>query len=119
MLGETYKKNIKNIKEQYPNAVFVDVTSTSNSPLSPSMRLSSALRLGKITWDQFKLDFTEEIEMEVKKRKMLEIAKDAVDKDVFLLCCEASPKQCHRSILIEVIEQLAEKSGIAVKIIGR
>ena len=51
MLGETYKRNIKIVREQDPNAVFVDVTRTSNSPLSPSWNLLNDYKHTVITWN--------------------------------------------------------------------
>lgn len=118
MLKETYKKNIPKIRAEYPSAKFIDVTPTSNSPLSPSPELGSDYRFKKITWDEFVVRFKEEMSSPAAKAEMLKIAKQAVNEEVYLLCYDkAQGQDCHRFILMDIIEELAKANNIPLEIV--
>lgn len=119
MLKETYKKNIPKIRAEYPSAKFIDVTPTSNSPLSPSPELMSDYRNDKITWDEYTERFKEEMNTPTIEALLLDIAKQAINEDVYLLCYDKAQKahDCHRFILMDIIEELAKANNIPVKIV--
>lgn len=115
MLCESYKRNIQKIREVNPNMKVIDVTPTSNSPLSPSRKLASDFRGNKITWEEYTERFRKEMNNPVIESMLLDIAKQAVTEDVYLICYEARG-HCHRFILLELIKELAAKNNIPVKI---
>ena len=116
MLHESYKRNIKKLREVNPNIKTIDVTPTSNSPLSPSPELGSDYRFKKITWDEFVVIFKEEMNTPTVKALLLGIAKQAVNEEVYLVCYD-NTQNCHRFILMDIIEELANKNNIPVKIV--
>jgi uncharacterized protein YeaO (DUF488 family) len=115
MLRESYKRKIKEIREVNPKMKVIDVTPTSNSPLSPSPELMSDFRSNRITWDEFKERFIKEMNTPTIEATLLDIARQAVNEDIYLICYEARG-HCHRTILLDLIEELAVKNKIPVKI---
>jgi uncharacterized protein YeaO (DUF488 family) len=115
LLSETYKRNIKNIKstDLDPQVKFIDVTRTSNSSLSPSWDLIGAVKKGKITWEEYSDKFRAELVKRKVESELIEIAKQAINHNVYLVCFEKG-KECHRFILLDMIKQLAEREGIPV-----
>jgi uncharacterized protein YeaO (DUF488 family) len=116
MLGETYKRNIRNIREKDPGAVFIDVTRTSNSPLSPSWSLLNDYKQKKITWNEYVSRFKADMNNLDVTDELRDIAKQSLTKNVYLVCFENS-NECHRFILISMILELAKKEKIPVKLI--
>jgi uncharacterized protein YeaO (DUF488 family) len=123
MLGETYKRNIAIIREQDPNAVFIDVTRTSNSPLSPSWSLLNDYKHKKITWNEYVSRFKKEMGNREILDELRDIAIQSTKKgasgkeiNVYLVCYENS-KECHRFILLDMIADLAKKEKIPVEFI--
>lgn len=116
MLRESYKRNIKKLREANPNVKVIDVAVSSNSPLSPSIELASDYRFKKITRDEFVGRFKEEMSSSAAKAEMLKIAKQAVNEEVYLVCND-NKQDCHRFILMDMIEELANKNDIPVKIV--
>lgn len=118
MLRETYKRNIPKVRDVFPSAKFVDVTPTSNSPLSPSPELMSDYRNNKITWDEFTERFKKEMNTPTIEALLLDIAKQAINEEVYLLCYDKT-QNCHRIILLDLIKELAAKNNIPVKIVKK
>ncbi len=118
MLLETYKRKIKDIRQVNPNMKVIDVAPPSNSPLSPSIELASDYRLKKITWDEFKERFKREMDTPTIETILLDIAKQAANEDVYLVCYD-NKQNCHRFILMDMIEELATKNNIPVKIVKK
>lgn len=116
MLYESYKRKIKELRQLNPNMKVVDVTPTSNSPLSPSPELMSDFRNSKITWEEFSTKFKDEMNNSVIEAMLLDIAKQAVNEDVYLICYEANSSKCHRSILLNLIKDIAAKNNVNVKV---
>jgi uncharacterized protein YeaO (DUF488 family) len=116
MLGETYKRNIAVIREQDPDAVFIDVTRTSNSPLSPSWSVLNDYKHKKITWAEYVSQFKKEMGHREVIDQLRDIATQSLSKNVYLVCYENS-KECHRFILLDMIIDLAKKEKILIELI--
>lgn len=116
MLKETYKRNIPKIRDSFPSAKFIDVAPPSNSLLSPSPELMSDYRNDKITWDEFKERFKKEMDTPTVEAMLLDIARKAANEDMYLVCYDKA-HDCHRFILMDIIEELANKNNILVKIV--
>ena len=115
MLHESYKRNIRKLREINPNIKVIDVTPTSNSPLSPSPELMFDYRNSSITWEDYIERFKKEMNTPTIEAMLLDIAQQAVKEEVYLICYEARGN-CHRFILMDLIEELATKYDIPVKI---
>lgn len=116
MLRETYKRKIKDIRQVNPNMKVKDVAPSSNSPLSPSIELLREYKSNSISWDTYVSRFKEEMNSPVAKAEMLKVAKLAIDQDIYLVCND-NKQDCHRFILIDMIEELAKANNIPVKIV--
>ncbi|MHA1585006.1 MAG: DUF488 family protein, N3 subclade [Promethearchaeota archaeon] len=78
-----------------------------SSVLSPSPLLLREYQQNKIDFGMFALKFEAEIFKSWKAVKRLKFLKDlSRTTQIFLVCCEKSPKFCHRSILKYFIERL-------------
>jgi uncharacterized protein YeaO (DUF488 family) len=115
MLKQAYKRQLKEIKKEDPNAHYIDVTRTANSPLSPSWDLQSDLKKERIDWDTYVKKFKDEMITKSVTQILLDIAREASKKNVYLVCFEDS-KFCHRFILMDMIEDLAKKEKISLEI---
>lgn len=116
MLSETYKRNVAEVRKDDPNAFFIDVTRTSNSPLSPSWGMLNDYKKGNITWNTYVTRFREEMQSRGITNQLREIALLSQKKNVYLVCYEASG-ECHRFILLDMIEELAKKEGIDIEVV--
>lgn len=115
MLHESYKRNIRELRKINPNIKVIDVTPTSNSPLSPSPELMSAHRNGNITWEVFTEKFRNEMNTPTIEGMLLDIANQAAKAEVYLICYEARGN-CHRFILLDLVEEIAVKNKIPLEI---
>lgn len=116
MLGETYKRNISVIRQQDPDAVFIDVTRTSNSPLSPSWSLLDDYKHKKITWNEYVSRFKKEMGIREISEQLRDIATQSLKKNVYLVCYENN-KECHRFLLLDMIVDLSKKEKIPIELI--
>ena len=92
-------------KSRDPNAKYYIITRTVNSLLSPSRMLLNIYKNGFISWEKYKeLLVKELLENPRAVQKMREIKKEALTKDVYLVCYEKDASQCHRSIVKDLIE---------------
>lgn len=103
MLKESYLANMKNLPK---DSIKILVTRTAKSLLSPSWVLLNDYKSGKIDWDEYVNRFKEEMNTNVHKGMMREIKKLAEKKDVYLICYEAPGKNCHRYILMDMIDNI-------------
>ncbi len=118
MLGETYKRNIAKVKAQETGPVkFIDVTRVNNSPLGPSWQLLNDYKKGNINWKQYTERFINQMNTPLIEAILLNIAKESLEQNVYLVCYEGPGKHCHRYILIELIVNIANKHGIPVQLI--
>jgi hypothetical protein len=113
MLSETFKKNMATVRSKDPNVKFIDVTRTSNSPLSPSWDMYNDYKYGRITWDEYVTIFKEEMKEREIESTLRDIAIMSLKKNVYLVCYETT-KHCHRFILLDMIAELAENEAIPV-----
>lgn len=104
MLKESYLANMKNLPE---DAVKILVTRTTGHVLSPSWRLLSDYKHGKISWDEYTKRFRQEMNNDECIAAMRKIKWMSKEKDIFLLCYEKS-YPCHRFLLIDMINKLDE-----------
>ncbi len=103
MLKESYLSNMKNLPK---NSIKIVVTRTARSLLSPSWTLLNDYKNGKIDWEGYTKRFKEEMDTNIHRNMMREIKKLAMIKDVYLICFEAPGKNCHRYILMEMINNI-------------
>ncbi|WP_440944825.1 DUF488 family protein, N3 subclade [Methanosarcina sp. T3] len=62
--------------------------------------------------------FKEEMNTPTIEAFLLDIAKQAVNEEVYLLCNDKAQEQhCHRFILMDIIEELAKVNNIPLKIV--
>ena len=95
---------MKNLPE---DAVPIVVTRTSWSPLAPSLELLNDYKENRISWCQYEERYREEmLNSDEAIEEMKQIFKLSCIKDVYLICYEKPPKNCHRHILIDLINEL-------------
>lgn len=97
-----YMAVMDKFKDKYPKAHFEVITRTSGSPLSPSRRLLN-LR-GGMSLHEYK----KRVKIEILKRaaaikRMSELLEIAKKRDVFLVCYEKNPNNCHRSLVLDML----------------
>lgn len=116
MLRQTYKAIVSQTKACYPNAIFLDVTRSKKSILSPSWNLLNDYKAGLIDWVGYTERFNREMERPKALREMLRVAKEAQQKDIFLVCFEGplNEYKCHRFILLDLIAKIAIEHGINI-----
>lgn len=104
MIFETYLANIKNVPK---GALRVRVCRPSH--LGPSAELLKGWKDGKITWEEYRQRYIEQIMSDnVAINDIFTIADTAKRKDVYIYCYEKSPEHCHRSILLQAIRHMIE-----------
>jgi uncharacterized protein YeaO (DUF488 family) len=74
--------------------------------LAPSLTLLDDYKQYKINWDEFKARFYEEMNNTISIKSMKEIKEMSKDKDIYLVCWEGPGKNCHRFILIDIINNM-------------
>ncbi len=103
MLKESYLANMKNLPK---DSIKIIVTRTEKSLLSPSWVLLNDYKSGKIDWEGYTKRFKQEMDSNIHRNMMREIKKLSMTKDVYLICFEAPGKNCHRHILMEMINNV-------------
>lgn len=107
MLKETYLAKLHQMRKVYPNALFMVVTATAKHILAPPWDLVNIRK--EIPWEEYRARYLAHIQRNpVALRELRRIKHLAESKDVFLVCYERNPKRCHRSILIEMINNLED-----------
>jgi uncharacterized protein YeaO (DUF488 family) len=110
MLKETYVANVKNMRQLYPNAIFIAVTrgsprfkyDTWDTCLAPSEQLKNDFKRGVISWDEYVPRFLKEMENSISKNSIGRVKELSLERDVFLVCFEKG-KECHRFLLLDMI----------------
>lgn len=105
MLKETYLAIKKNVPK---DAIPIVVTRTAGSILSPSWILLNDYKEQRITWEQYKERFHNEMDNEPCRAYMKKIKLLAKERDVYLICYEKPPKPCHCFLLLEMINNMEE-----------
>ncbi|MHA1229226.1 MAG: DUF488 domain-containing protein [Candidatus Helarchaeota archaeon] len=78
-----------------------------NSILAPSWELLRKAKNEAMSFEEYRKLFIKEIsENKDAIDKLFEIRETAKKRDVYLICYEKDSSKCHRSILIEIIENL-------------
>ena len=131
-VGETYLAVLKTMRVAYPDAKFIAVTGTAHSPLAPSKQLlvdfqrektriagvfnppvsPSSPMVHNRAWDAVRYEerFRRQIQGDPKAQSLLrKIGERSKTEKIFLVCYESPPKNCHRFILLELINEMAEK----------
>jgi len=107
VLKETYLAILSKMREKHPDAYFIVVTRTAASPLSPSWELLNKAKADKWGFKKYREYFISEIESNRTAREAMKYIKEISKRqDVYLVCYEKDAKKCHRSILIEMINEL-------------
>ena len=136
MLSQAYYHIASKVKQKYPDAVFYAVSRWKfryikaeewNSTyiwlkeLAPSVEVLNDYKDSKKTksdWDLYRLRYLEEMNNASAKEAMLKITREAASKPVFLFC-HCGPKegkQCHRFLLLDLINNAAQEAGIDIEI---
>lgn len=105
MLKESYLANMKNLPK---NVVKIVVTRSAGHMLSPSKTLLYSYKKGDMAWDEYVKTFYREMDNPACVAIMRAIKKIAETQDVYLLCYELPGKNCHRHLLIDMINKLDE-----------
>lgn len=103
MLKESYLANMKNLPK---DSIKIVVTRSAGHMLSPSRALLWDYKKGKIDWAEYVKTFYREMDNPACVAIMREIKKLSVTNDVYLLCYEAPGKNCHRYLLIDMIDKI-------------
>ncbi len=103
MLKESYLANMKNLPK---DSIKIVVTRSAGNLLSPSWALLNAYKKGDIDWEGYTKRFKEEMDSNIHRNMMKEIKKLAETRDVYLICYEPPGKNCHRYILMEMINNV-------------
>lgn len=106
MLKESYLANMKNLPK---DSIKIVVTRSARHMLSPSKTLLFGYKSGKVDWTEYVKTFTREMDNPACVAVMREIKKLAETNDVFLICYEAPGKNCHRYLLMYMINKLDGK----------
>ena len=109
MLKETYYNQYKGWGTIIPeDATQLNVMRSNGSILSPSYELLNDWKDKKISWDNYTKRFIEEIQSNPEALQLMKDIKElSKEQDVYLICaCHNKKKQCHRFILIEMINNL-------------
>jgi uncharacterized protein YeaO (DUF488 family) len=110
---------LKETKEKNKEAIFI-IVSRSKPPklqkglydywyraLAPNQSLFQDYKHGLCTWDEYIVRFATQMKSskiaQERIKKIIELNKT---KDVFLICWEAPDKNCHRHLLIYIINKL-------------
>lgn len=103
MLKETYLANIKNLPK---GSMIMRVTRSEGHPLSPSRELLDKYRKEEITWDEFTIEFKNEMQKCPFCQTMMKSIKEIAKKKDVYLCCYEKKYPCHRFLLIEMINNM-------------
>lgn len=96
---------MKEMAAEYPGAVFIVVTRSAGHVLSPSWGLLHDYKDGRINWAQYTERFLREMNCDPCIEEMKKIWELAQKKDVFLVCYEKHGENCHRHILIDIMNR--------------
>lgn len=105
MLKETYLAMKKRTEIEHPGAVMMVITRTAGSMLSPSRKLLEEYKKG-MSWDEYTIRFKQEMDNDRCKQELQRIKKLSEDKDVYLICYEKPPKNCHRYLIMDMIKNI-------------
>jgi uncharacterized protein YeaO (DUF488 family) len=106
MIYETYLAKKKEMQEKNPDAIFIEITRSKKHILSPSWNLLNSYKKNN-DWDLYTERFLEEMKRPECQEKLIELARMAKEKDIFLVCFEGPKygKKCHRFIVQELIKE--------------
>jgi hypothetical protein len=112
MLKETYFAMLEKTRKENPNAYFIAVSRSIPkgciierwTSLAPCWNLLNDYKRG-LSWEEYTERFETQIMNDSQALRDMGMIK-AMSKidDVFLVCWEAHGKNCHRHLLIEMIE---------------
>lgn len=75
--------------------------------LSPGKKLVGSWYKGKISWEEFKNEYREKLNS-MDCKFMIHLLKNRIIpkyETITVMCIEENPEECHRSILLEVLNQ--------------
>jgi len=107
---DCYLAKLNEFKKKYPDSHFEVITRTSKSPLSPSWKLLNRSKETNMSLEEYLTLLEEELKNNpLAKKKIDELITISKSKDIFLVCYEQDPSNCHRSFVKKVIEQKISK----------
>jgi len=107
---DCYLAKLNEFKKKFPDSHFEVITRTSKSPLSPSWKLLNRSKETNMSLEEYLTLLEEELKNNpLAKKKIDELITISKSKDIFLVCYEQDPSNCHRSFVKKVIEQKISK----------
>ncbi|HEY0088780.1 MAG TPA: DUF488 domain-containing protein [Candidatus Lokiarchaeia archaeon] len=108
---DCYLAKLNEFKKKYPDSHFEVITRTTKSPLSPSWKLLNKSKEMKMPFDVYLTLLEEELKNNpLAQKKIDELITISKSKDIFLVCYEKDPSNCHRSFVKKLIEQKISKN---------
>ncbi len=103
MIRETYKAKVLEKKRGFPEAEFVEITRSKEHVLSPTWALYNLYKQNH-DWEMYTRLFIKQMEAQACKDEMKRLWDLAQTKDVFLVCYEKDGENCHRHLVISLMQ---------------
>ena len=91
-----------------------DLFNSHQTIFAPPLKLIGAYYRQEINWEQFSEKYLEYIRKNYMVPEVRTLAREALRKDITLLCIESTPKKCHRRLLTEECKLLIPKLGVVI-----
>lgn len=105
MIRETYKAKVPEKMREFPEAEFVEITRSKEHVLSPTWDLYNLYKRNK-DWEMYTRIFLKQMEAQACKDEMKKLWDLAQTKDVFLVCYEKDGENCHRHLVISLMNKM-------------
>ena len=112
VLKESYLANLGNLPSE---SIKLNVTRSAGHLLSPSVKLLVDYKEKRVDWNTFCRRYKQEMDNEGCRKIMMIIKNLSIHEDVYLLCLEKSGN-CHRHILMEMINLMCRWCGETKKV---
>lgn len=105
-----YNRQLKDFEEKYGRPMY----DMHLKDLAPSLELKNNYKHGITSWEEYVPIFTKEV-LEGRLDLIKQLALDALNKNITLLCTEKEPDNCHRRLLAEKCKQYQPTLEILVR----
>ena len=107
---DCYLAKLNEFRKKFPDSHFEVITRTSKSPLSPSWKLLNRSKEMKIPFEEYLTLLENELNNNPLAQKRIdELITISKAKEIFLVCYEKDPSNCHRSFIKKLMEQKISK----------
>ena len=96
------------VTRYWPRGVARGKTAAYIPLLSPSRELLRSFKDRRITWDAFEAEYLRQMEGELERRAIMDLAQHAKRERVAVMCTCKDETQCHRRLLRTLIEEAME-----------